>query len=146
MKKLVLCLILLFIICGCDKDSSGKFYLDNKYYGDGEYIEVESSDIRKNNDSYVLFTYNNFCTLAVPCEDVFEKFMKENDISFLSMPFDEFKDTYLYDTVKYAPSVIIVHKGKVVAYLDAENDDDLKKYQDTLEFKDWLSTYIYLEK
>ena len=62
------------------------------------------------------------------------------------MPFDEFKDTYLYDTVKYAPSVIIVHKGKVVAYLDAENDDDLKKYQDTLEFKDWLSNYIYLEK
>lgn len=146
MKKLVLFLILLFIICGCDKDNSGKFYLSDKYYGDGEYIEVESSDIRKNNDSYVLFTYNNFCTLAVPCEDVFEKFMKENDISFLSMPFDEFKDTYLYDTVKYAPSVIIVHKGKVVAYLDAENDDDLKKYQDTLEFKDWLSTYIYLEK
>ncbi len=148
MKKLVLIIgVLLLFVCGCEReDNSGKFYLDNKYYKDGKYIKVESSDIKKDNSSYVLFTYNSFCTLAVPCEDVFEDFMKENKISFLSIPFDEFKDTYLYDVVKYAPSIVVVHKGEVVAYLNANNDDDLSKYQDTLEFKNWLSEFIYLEK
>lgn len=148
MKKifLVICIIMLFI-CGCEKENNNsKFYLDNKYYKDGKYIKIDESDIKKNKGSYVLFTYNSFCTLAVPCEDVFEDFMKENNIRFLSIPFDEFKDTYLYDTVKYAPSIIVVHNGEVVAYLDANNDDDLSKYQDTLEFKNWLSKYIYLEK
>ena len=33
MKKLVFILVLLFIICGCDKDNSGKFYLSDKYLG-----------------------------------------------------------------------------------------------------------------
>ena len=147
MKKilLVICIIMLFI-CGCEKENNdSKFYLDNKYYNDGKYIKIDESDIKKNKGNYVLFTYNSFCTLAVPCEDVFEDFMKENNISFLSIPFGEFEDAYLYDTVKYAPSIIVVHNGEVVAYLDANNDDDLSKYQDTLEFKNWLSKYIYLE-
>lgn len=148
MKKLFYILVLLFIICGCDNDNnSSRFYLSDKYYGDGEYIKVKSSSIKKNSsDSYVLFTYYNFCSLAVPCEDVFEKFMKDNNINFLSIPFENFKDTYLYDTVKYGPSVIIVKKGKIVAYLDSNNDEDLEKYQDVSKFKDWISEYIYLHK
>ncbi len=146
MKKLVFILVLLFIICGCDKDNSDKFYLSDKYYGDGEYIKVKSNSIKKNShDSYVLFTYNNYCSLAVPCEDVFEDFMKDNNIDFLSIPFEDFKDTYLYDTIKYGPSVVIVNNGKIVAYLDANDDVDLEKYQDVDKFKEWISEYIYLE-
>lgn len=149
MKKyllIVILLLLLFIVCGCDKDNSSKFYLSDKYYGVGEYIKVKSNSIKKNSsDSYVLFTYNNYCSLAVPCEDVFEDFMKDNGIDFLSIPFEDFKDTYLYDTVKYGPSVIIVNKGKIVAYLDANDDEDLEKYQDVSKFKDWINEYIYLE-
>lgn len=148
MKKfLFVCFIVFIFVCGCNKENSNsKFYLDDKYYDTGKYIKVSSDDVKKDNSSYVLFTYNSFCSLAIPCEDVFEEFMKENSIRFLSIPFDEFKDTYLYNNVKYAPSIIIVKKGEVIAYLDAEKDEDLNKFQDTLEFKKWLSKYVYLEK
>lgn len=146
-KYLIISLIFLLFICGCNKESNNKFYLTEKYYNEGKYIKTKSDNISKNNkDNYVLFTYNNYCSLAIPCENVFEEFMKKYKIDFLSLPFDEFKNTYLYKEVKYGPSIIIVKKGKVVAYLDANNDDDLEKYQDVDIFEQWISKYIYIEK
>lgn len=141
-KLLAIFIFLLIIVSGCNKE---RFYLDDKYYNKGEYIKVSSTDIDKK-DSYVLFTYNNYCSLAVPCEDIFEEFMKEYKIDFLSMPFEEFKKTYLYKKVKYAPSIIVVNKGSVVSFLDANNETDLEKYQNVDIFRDWISEYIYLEK
>ena len=145
-KKIFLILILILIVCGCNKNNSNsKFYLNDKYYNKGEYVKVKSNEISQK-DNFVLFTYNNYCSLAVPCEDIFEEFMKKYKIDFLSIPFDEFQDTYLYKTVKYGPSIIIVNKGKVVAYLDANKDEDIEKYQDVDKFKEWISNYIYLEE
>ena len=72
--------------------------------------------------------------------------IKKNNISILSMPFSEFKKTVFYDTVKYAPSIIIVDKGKVIKYLDANKDEDLEKYQDVDKFEKWLNENIYLKK
>ena len=72
--------------------------------------------------------------------------MKKYKIDFLSIPFEEFKNTNIYKTVKYAPSVILVEKGNVVAYLDAESDDDLNKYQDINEFEEWMNNYVYFSR
>lgn len=55
------------------------------------------------------------------------------------------KKTYLYKKVKYAPSVIIVKKQKIIAYLDAEKDEDMDKYQDEKEFEKWLKKYIIFQ-
>ena len=141
-KLLAIFIFLLIIVSGCNKE---KFYLSDKYYNKGEYVKVTSSDINKK-DSYILFTYNNYCSLAVPCENIFLEFMKEYKIDFLSMPYEELKNTYLYKKVKYAPSIIIVDKGEIVDFLDANNDSDLEKYQNVDMFRDWISEYIYLEK
>ena len=94
----------------------------------------------------MLFTYNNFCSLPISCEKIFKSFASDYKIDFLSMPFSEFKNTYLYDTVKYAPSVLIVENNKIIAYLDANKDDDLEKYQDVNKFKDWINNYINISK
>ena len=144
-KKLVLLLLIVFVLCGCNKNTDSKIYLEDKYYNGSEYIKIKSNEISKK-EKFVLFTYNNYCSLQVPCEDVFEEFMKKYDIAFLSIPFEEFKDTYLYNKVKYGPSVIVVNDGKIVAYLDANKDEDIEKYQDVDKFKEWISNYIYLEK
>lgn len=144
-KKLILILLIIFILCGCNKNTDSKIYLEDKYYNKYEYIKVKSDEISKK-ENFVLFTYNNYCSLKVPCEDIFEEFMKKYNISFLSIPFEEFQDTYLYKTVKYGPSVIVVNKGKIIAYLDANKDEDIEKYQDVDKFKEWISNYIYLKK
>ncbi len=141
MKKFVL-LITIFLLVGCTNNK--EFYLEDKYYQNGDYINVSSSDI-KDNESYILYTYNNFCVLPVHCENIFKEVMEKYKIDVLSIPFDDFKNTSFYQEVKYAPSILIVKKGELISYLDANSDNDLEKYQDTTKFEEWLRKYIVLE-
>lgn len=143
LKKLSLVLIILLLV-GC---TSKKFYLEDKYYQDGNYIDITIDEYNKIKDtSFILFTYNSFCQFSVPCQDIFASVMEKYNISFLSMPYSEFKATKLHDKVKYAPSVILVKNGQIKAYLDSEKDSDIELYQDSAKFEEWLSKYIYLEK
>lgn len=142
--------LLLFVSCMCLLTScSGnkKIYLSNEFYSEGNFKEINNDSINQyNNKTYLLFTYNNYCSLPIPCDKIFLEVAKKNNISILSMPFSEFKKTVFYDTVKYAPSIIIVDKGKVIKYLDANKDEDLEKYQDVDKFEKWLNENIYLKK
>ena len=72
--------------------------------------------------------------------------MTKYKIDFLSIPFDEFKKTDFYKSVKYAPSVIIIENGNIISYLDANSDIDLEKYQDVNKFEEWLNNYVNFSK
>lgn len=142
MKKVVLILLGLITLCSCQKKQE-KFYLNENYYNVSGLKEITKDDILEN-DNFILFTYNNYCSLAIPCEDIFKEFSENNNIQILAIPFDEFKNTKYYENVKYGPSVLIIKDGNLVAYLNAEKNSDIKKYQDVNEFTDWIKNYIYL--
>lgn len=147
-KKILLCLFsaITIILTGCDFGAPEKFYLDDEFYGSGKMVEITAEDFSKlDNNNYVIFTFNNFCAMAVPCEEIFDEFIEKNDVTFLSMKYDEFKKTFLHETVAYAPSVVLVKGWKIIAYLDSEKDEDLVKYQDVEEFGKWIDKYIYFE-
>ena len=128
MKKILITLSILLVLCGCQKkENIEKFYLND-------------------NDSFLLFTYNYYCSLAIPCDEIFKSFSENENIEILSMSIDEFKKTSYYKTVKYAPSVLIIRDGKIVTYLDAEKNSDIEKYQDVEKFTEWVEKYIYFNK
>ena len=141
MKKIVL-LLAIFLLTGC---ANKLFYLTDKYYNEGNFIKVSANEINTD-ESYLIYTYNNFCVLPVHCENIFKDVMEKYKIDVLSMPFDEFKNTEYHNEVKFAPSILIINNGKIVSFLDANSDKDLSKYQNTEEFEKWLKEYIYLEK
>lgn len=148
MKKILILLTILIIITGC-KNSNKKIYLDDEYYDNGSYIEITKEkldELQNNKSSYLVFTYNSYCTFKVPCDNIFEEVMKKYNISIYSMPYELMKQTFIHDKVTYAPSIIIINKGNIVTFLDPEKDDDLNKYQDANEFEKWLGEYIYLNK
>ncbi len=147
-KNILLVIFSLFILTSCfGKDNKEKITLDDKFYGNNEYIEIESDYLENEPiNNYVIFVHNSFCSLRVPCQNIFKQYMEKYNISFLSINIDEYKKTYLYEKVKYAPSVIVVSEGKVIAYLDAEKDEDLDKYQDLDEFDSWINKYIINNK
>ena len=145
-KALILCLVLI-IITGCSFNKIDKIYLSDEFYNKGEFIQVKSDDLDNYKDkNYVLFTYNNFCSLPIPCDEIFQEFMTDSKIDFLSITFEEFKNTDFYKEVKYAPSVLVISNNKVITYLDADKDSDIEKYQKVDKFKEWISKYIYLSK
>ena len=137
-------IILTFLGYICKKE---KFYLEVNYYT-YDMKKVSYSDINKlekEKKSFILFTYNPYCSLKIPCDKIFEEYAKNKNITILTIPFDKFKKTEYYKTVKYAPSVIIINKGRIITYLDAEKDKDIKLYQDTNKFGNWIEKYIKLK-
>lgn len=129
-------------------NSADRFYLDNSCYGTNEFISVTANNVDFLNESetnYILYTYNNFCSFSIPVDEIFKEFMRTYNVGFYSISFDEFKNTSLYEEVKYAPSIIIIKDGKIVDYLDTNSDDDYEKYQDSEVFTKWLKEYIYIK-
>ena len=124
-----------------------KFYLSDQFYNAGEYIETDSEGVKElAKDSYIIYTFNNFCIFTTPCDEIFKVVMDKYKIDIVSVPFSELKDTKYYDKVKLAPSILLIKDGEIVTYLRADSDEDFKKYQDSEVFEEWLSEYIYLEK
>ena len=150
-RKIIIIFLIgvLLFVTGCthkinQNDGKERLYLTDKYYNKGEYVEVTKDELSsKEDETYLLFTYNNYCNLSVPCDQIFAKFMKKYNIDILSIPYEDFKETSFYETVKFAPSVLIINNSKIVAYLDAESDADLIRYQDADEFEKWLNEYIF---
>ena len=93
----------------------------------------------------MLYVFNSFCKFSIPCDSIFAEFMKNNNITIMSIPYDKYKKTDFVKKVKYAPTVIIIHKNKIISYLDADKDEDVNKYQDIEEFTNWVKEYIYLK-
>lgn len=144
MKKYILIFITIIILTGC---SNNAIYLEDNLYNNNEFISIDSTSINNKLDTtYLLYTYNNYCSMKIPCENIFKSVMEEYNISMYSISYKDFKDTYLHDTVKYAPSVIIVDKGEIISYLDPNSDEDYDRYQDTNSFTKWLKKYIQLKR
>lgn len=154
MKKVVQILVIMcmiFFLGGCTNHSAienKKIILADQYYATGGFLKSTSNEVKellKKQESFLLFTYNNFCNMSVSCETIFEEFMKESNVRMYSIPFKDFRETPLYDTVKYAPSIIIIKKGKILTYLDANSDEDLKLYQNVTEFTNWIKQYVVIK-
>ncbi len=151
-KKYIFILTIILIILlntSClHRNNNERYYLNKIYYGANAFTKVNSSQLNKlieKKDSFILYTYNNYCALPISCEDIFMDFMKEYKISFISIPFDDFKDTKFYEEIKYGPTIIIIKEGQIIDYLDSNKNDDIEKYKDLKAFKKWLSNYIYLK-
>ena len=150
MKKKIIFVILILIICTISlvlfiKNKDNKFYLDKEYYDNIGLSDTSIDEVEKlieNKKSFILFTYNDFCNFSIPCDSVFEKAAKANNIKILQIPFKNFKKSSLYKTVKYAPSLIIIHDGKIIDFLDANSDDDYNLYQKEEEVSKWFKKYI----
>ena len=77
---------------------------------------------------------NNMRTLA-----------ENNNLYYYNIGLWIYKKTDLYKRVKYAPTVIIVIKGEVKAYIDAENDDHIKYSNSPDEFTKWFESNVHVK-
>ncbi len=148
MKKFILLILFTLSMTGCVKENS-KFYLNDEYYNAGKLVDIDNKELTsmiESNNSVILFTYNPYCNFKVSCESIVEEFSKGNNITVFKISFEDFKNTKLYNTVKYAPSIILVNNGKIKTYLDPNKDEDSIKYQDAKALKNYIEMYIDIKK
>lgn len=149
-KKLLLVisalLLLSLIIFISFKLLNRNFYLDDKYYGNNEIYEIgieEFNNLISNKESFGIFVYQPACTTSAEFEQVLYDFFKQNNMSIYKI---KFSDIYEHiDFLKFYPSFIIYRNGKMVDFLEADKDKDLKYYQSVDVFSEWFTKYVILK-
>lgn len=148
---IVIILILIVVIIErnfIQKTSDFMFYLEEKYYGNSVFNEIDSNDLNNlinNKESFAIFIHQPFCSTSYEFNKILVRFAEENKISFYKMSFDEMKKTVMYEKIKYYPSFAIYNNGKLIDFLEADSDEDLIRYKDIEEFKNWFKSYIQIK-
>ena len=148
MKKLILFLILsILLFTGCNSEEP--FYLEDKYYGSSDVIDLDSiylEKLIKDKKSFAVFIYQPLCSNSENFESVLTKFLKNKQISIYKMAFSDMKKTSLYEKVKYYPSFVIFRNGEIVDYLDPNSDSDTSCFQSSKAFNYWFLSYVLLKE
>ena len=141
MKKIIICLLVSLLLVGC----SGKIKLEDKYYEGNKFIEISEGRLNtllEEKENFVLFIYQPMCEMSSKFEKVLDEYLKDKKINFHKMSFSEMKKTNLKDKVKFYPSLIIFKDGEVVDFLDADSNEDTKRYKEVDAFKKWFESYV----
>lgn len=120
--------------------------LDAEYYADGaEFMALTAGEYEglvEAKKSFVVFVDQDGCTTADRLREYVTRYMTETGILAYRMMFEEVKESSLHTQVKYYPSVVVVSRGRVMAYLRADSDEDVGEYNNYDEFKDWMNRYL----
>lgn len=133
--------------CGIYAATHQTFLLDQAYYGSSEQINIDAAEYEQLVDekaSFVLFVDMTGCITAEGLRTMTSEIAAENQIQFLHIMWPEAKTTSLHGPVKYYPSIVIVHNGEIVDFLQADSDEDAKYYNSKDELANWLMHYINL--
>lgn len=152
-KKIVIFLIVLslivgIILIGSKTLNKGAFSLDDEYYGTKEVLEINDNKLEELIDkkkNFVVFIYQPLCTISGDFSKVLDDFLEEEHLGIYKLSYSNVENKELKKKVKYYPSVVIYKNGKIVAYLEANKNDDVKYYESKDGFREWLKKYVILK-
>lgn len=110
------------------------------------YEEIDKTKLQEMIDdkkSFIIYTYNAYCSFPVPCKDIFLNGAEELNVKLYGIPFNDSKSIIGLD---YGPSVVIFNKGKRMTYLDPELDEDVDRFQKTDSFVEWIKVYVEIKE
>lgn len=93
--------------------------------------------------SFVIYVSLPICNGdAAKFKEYVLEFQKKNHVSFYYLTSDYVKDTSLYETVKFFPSVITYKDGKIVNFLKYDSDSDKEFYKSYEGFEKWYNANV----
>jgi len=148
-KKLLISLLVItccYLLIGCNNNKT--FLLDEEYYKSSEFTELEINDFNvlvNNNKSFAIFIYQPLCSISYDFNKILIDFANQYQINFYTMSFSNMKETELKKYIKYYPSLVIYHNGKLVDYLDANSDSHITYYKSVDGLKKWFFSYVSIK-
>lgn len=119
-----------------------EYYCDAKCVLDLEDISVEEyEEMIKDGKSFVILIDQGGCTTADRLREYAERYSNGKRFTIFRIMFSEAKGSSLGEYVKYYPSVAVVSRGKVIAWLKADSDDDAPAYNNFDDFENWIDRY-----
>ena len=112
---------------------------------EGNFVNIDSigyENLILNRKSFMVIVDQNACITGDRLRGFIDDYVGETGLKAYRIMFEDMKKTSLYDKITYYPSVAIVSEGKMVAWLDAESDEDKPMFGEYESFANWLNTYI----
>ena len=122
-----------------------KVKLADEYYGEFEMMELTGEEYERlvgEGKSFVVFVNQGGCTTAERLREYVTEWATEAGVRVYEMQFADVKETSLHESVKYYPSVVVVSRGKPVAWLRADADEDADMYNDKGAFDKWIKRWL----
>ncbi len=122
-----------------------KFRLSDEYYGKSGLTEIDTGELEeliREKKTFAMFVYQPACRASDDFEKILTEFSEKNQISFEKIAFSKLKDSGLVEGLKYYPSAMIYHDGKVVDFLRADDDEDTAAYETLDGFEEWWRGYV----
>ena len=129
-------------------EQTERFRLSDEYYTPGELRDIDAATFNQliaDQKSFVIMAHMITCPAETPLHTTTETLISTDNLVIFSMMDEEFKQTSLHDSVKYLPTAAIYRDGQLVAWLDAESDNDLPAYKSADGLRNWLAQYIELQ-
>ncbi len=148
-KKIILIssIFLLVIITIVLLNINKPFYLSDEYYNNASLKDINSEELKEletNKKSFIVLVYDPLCGTSTDFSKTVKDFSNTNKIVIYNMLFADIKNTSIANYVKYCPSAVIYHHGKIVAYLDSSSNSDTIYYESIEGFNKWIKKYILL--
>ncbi len=114
-------------------------------YGKSESVLLDSEEYEQmiaDKRSFLIMVNRPGCIRTDDMSTWFLEYPEEMQFKYYSIGWAHAKDTSLHNYVKYAPSIAVIRSGEVIAWLDADYEEDEKYFGDPEELKTWLKKYI----
>lgn len=125
--------------------------LDGEYYCEGtceseleELTEESYEKLIEEKKSFVVFVDQIGCDTADKLRGFTNDYFPEQGVRIYKMMFSTLKETSLHEKVKYYPSLVVISKGTVKAFLRADSDEDAKVFNEYGSFIDWVNKRVKL--
>ena len=132
-------------VSGWFDDAKVSLDLDSLCEGGCEMVDLTGAEYEgmvDNGKSFVVFVDQSGCTTADKLRGFTMNWARENGVKVYKMMFSDARKTSLHEYVKYYPSVVVVSKGKPVAWLRADEDEDSDAYNKEEAFRGWISRWL----
>lgn len=141
----IICLILALAAGFISLNLPRKVQLEPDSYGISEVTDIDKSEYEKmiaEKKSFVLMIDHEGCTATIKMRKMLQNLGENEQFKYYRIMWPDAKETNLHDYIKYSPSIAIINKGKIVAYLRADSDEDAAYYNDHDALKSWLISHI----
>ncbi len=121
------------------------FKLSPEYYNTDGFHKIDSSELENLIDqkkSFALFIYQPSCRTSDDFEKILADFSQEYQVKFEKVAFSDIRKTDLVPGLQYYPSLALYRNGKLITFIKADSDEDLKIVTSKDGFTNWWKRYI----
>ena len=124
-----------------------KVQLSEEYINNTTRHELDAESYKQliaEQKSFILISHLPDCRAKIL--QFLKDYSAERQIAVNYMVWSEFHEIEKDSDIKYAPTVIIYNKGKIVDFLKSDSDADTAKYNNYEDFRAWLDSFVKLSK